>query len=143
MKVSIKSNIWTDYYIREGVTLEDLIELLEGGSEGLYMHDDTIVTYREDVYDTHHDMGINENGGDATIEIQDDEHNIIWTNEKRAGFSRTTLDVKKDIIENFIDWFTSDEKERESMKRAAEDYIIEDEVDEVQQFFSNTPLENI
>jgi len=49
--------------------------------------------------------------------------------------SKKTLDVKLIIIENYIDWFTSDEKERDQMKYAAFNYVEEDHVDEIQQFF--------
>lgn len=45
-----------------------------------------------------------------------------------------SMDVKQMIIENFIDWFTSNEGVREQMKDAADIYISEDHVDEVQSF---------
>lgn len=46
-------------------------------------------------------------------------------------------DVKLMIIENFIDYFTSDELERESMKVSAAQYVEEDHVDEIGQSFPN------
>ena len=47
----------------------------------------------------------------------------------------TTKQVKKDIIDNYIDWFTSDEDEREQMKENANLYVEEDHVDEIGQSF--------
>lgn len=44
-----------------------------------------------------------------------------------------TLEIKLMIIENFIDYFTSDENEREEMKQVARDYVEEDHVDEIKQ----------
>jgi hypothetical protein len=44
-----------------------------------------------------------------------------------------TQEIKLMIIENFIDHFTSDEKERESMKKSAFIYVEEDHVDEIAQ----------
>lgn len=43
----------------------------------------------------------------------------------------TTQDTKQMIVENFIDWFTSDESMRESMKLALDAYMQEDHVDEI------------
>tara|TARA_R110000803_G_scaffold114067_1_gene182542 strand:+ start:10233 stop:10577 length:345 start_codon:yes stop_codon:yes gene_type:complete len=50
----------------------------------------------------------------------------------------TTKQVKKDIIDNYIDWFTSDEDEREQMKENANLYVEEDHVDEIGQAFPVT-----
>jgi hypothetical protein len=50
----------------------------------------------------------------------------------------TTKQVKKDIIDNYIDWFTSDEDEREQMKENANLYVEEDHVDEIAQAFPVT-----
>ena len=46
-----------------------------------------------------------------------------------------TLQTKLDIIENFIDHFTSNDKERERMKATAYQYVDEDHVDEIAQAF--------
>lgn len=43
----------------------------------------------------------------------------------------TTKEVKLMIIENFIDHYTTDEKERESMREDAYIYVEEDHVDEI------------
>lgn len=48
-------------------------------------------------------------------------------------FKNKTEEIKLDIIENFIDHFTSDEDERERMKFTAKDYIAEDHVNEILQ----------
>lgn len=42
------------------------------------------------------------------------------------------------IIENFIDHFTTDEAEREKMKKMANSYVDEDHVDEIGQAFPET-----
>tara|TARA_R110000796_G_scaffold58413_8_gene134985 strand:+ start:1267 stop:1575 length:309 start_codon:yes stop_codon:yes gene_type:complete len=44
-----------------------------------------------------------------------------------------TKEIKLMIIENYIDWFTTDEDEREQMKENAKLYVEEDWVDEIAQ----------
>lgn len=44
----------------------------------------------------------------------------------------TNKEIKLMIIENYIDWFTSDEDEREEMKISAAGYVEEDHVDELE-----------
>jgi hypothetical protein len=46
-----------------------------------------------------------------------------------------TKEIKLMIIENYIDWLTHDENEREEMKAHAITYVEEDHVDEIQQAF--------
>ncbi len=41
------------------------------------------------------------------------------------------IEIKKMIIENFIDWYTSSDDERARMKDALEEYLREDHVDEL------------
>lgn len=43
-------------------------------------------------------------------------------------------DLKLTIIENFIDWYTSNDNERETMKECALDYIKECHYNELEQF---------
>jgi hypothetical protein len=40
------------------------------------------------------------------------------------------------IIQNFIDYYTSDEKERESMYEVAFEYVKDDHVDEIESAFN-------
>ena len=49
-----------------------------------------------------------------------------------------TKEIKKTIIENFIEHFTTDEAEREKMKKIANSYVDEDHVDEIGQAFPET-----
>ena len=42
-------------------------------------------------------------------------------------------ETKLMIINNFIDWFTSDEEQREIIKNEAENYVNEDHVNEIEQ----------
>ena len=44
-----------------------------------------------------------------------------------------TKEIKLTIIENYIDWYTSDETEREHLKENARLYVDEDWVDEIEQ----------
>jgi hypothetical protein len=44
----------------------------------------------------------------------------------------TNNDTKLMIINNFIDWYTTNEDEREAMKKNSKTYVDEDWVDEVQ-----------
>ena len=46
-------------------------------------------------------------------------------------------ELKLIIIENYIDWFTSDNRERDSMKESAFVYVMEDHVNELEEFVSN------
>jgi hypothetical protein len=41
------------------------------------------------------------------------------------------IEIKKMIIENFIDWYISNDDERSRMKDALESYLQEDHVDEL------------
>ena len=41
------------------------------------------------------------------------------------------------IIENFIDYYTSDDKQREDLKELALNYVIEDHVNELDDLLSN------
>jgi len=43
-------------------------------------------------------------------------------------------DIKQMIIENYIDWFTSDEDERTIMKMGAGVYVENDHVDEIEDY---------
>jgi hypothetical protein len=45
----------------------------------------------------------------------------------------TTKEVKLMIIENFIDYYTTNESERLMLKNSASDYVEEDWVDEIAQ----------
>jgi len=49
-----------------------------------------------------------------------------------------TTEIKKTIIENFIDHYTTDEAERENMKKIANTYVDDDHVDEIGQAFPET-----
>jgi len=42
-------------------------------------------------------------------------------------------DVKLMIIENFIEYYTTDEEERDAMKAEAQSYVEQDWVDEIEQ----------
>jgi len=44
-------------------------------------------------------------------------------------------EIKTMIIENYIDWLTHDDAEREKMKDDAFEYVKEDHVDEIGQAF--------
>jgi len=46
-----------------------------------------------------------------------------------------TKEIKLMIIENFIDYFTSNEVERQIMLKIASEYVEEDHVDEIAQAF--------
>ena len=46
-----------------------------------------------------------------------------------------TEEIKLMIIENFIDYFTTNEDERQVMKDTAYSYVVEDHVDEIAQSF--------
>ena len=41
------------------------------------------------------------------------------------------------IIENFIDYYTSDDKQREDLKELAFNYVVEDHVNELDDLLSN------
>lgn len=50
----------------------------------------------------------------------------------------TTKEIKLMIIENFIDWYTTDEHEQIRMKEAAIQYVDGDHVDEIKQLLDKT-----
>jgi hypothetical protein len=41
------------------------------------------------------------------------------------------MEIKQIIIENFIDWYTSNDEQRNRMKEALQSYLDEDHVDEL------------
>lgn len=43
--------------------------------------------------------------------------------------------LKLDIIENFIDYLSSDDSEREGLYRVARNYVEQDHVDELEHLF--------
>jgi spore maturation protein CgeB len=43
-------------------------------------------------------------------------------------------ELKLIIIENFIDFYTSDDNEREAIKECAYDYVIEDHCNELEDY---------
>lgn len=45
-------------------------------------------------------------------------------------------EMKLMIIENYIDWYTSDEEERELMKEGAVSYVLEDHCNELSELLS-------
>jgi hypothetical protein len=47
-----------------------------------------------------------------------------------------TQDIKLMIIQNFIDYYTSDERERESMYEVAFEYVKDDHIDEIESVFN-------
>ena len=47
------------------------------------------------------------------------------------------VESKLIIIENFIDYYTSDDKQREDLKELAFNYVIEDHVNELDDLLSN------
>ena len=53
---------------------------------------------------------------------------------KRKRKLTNSEELKLIIIENFIDYYTSSEKEREEMKECAIDYVIDDHCNELEQF---------
>jgi hypothetical protein len=46
------------------------------------------------------------------------------------------------IIQNFIDYYTSDERERESMYEVAFEYVKDDHVDEIESAFNVSKFSN-
>ena len=44
---------------------------------------------------------------------------------------KNTIELKLMIIDNFIEWWTSDESERERMQNSARLYVQEDHCDEI------------
>ena len=59
------------------------------------------------------------------------------TEIEKAKVMKNTKEIKLMIIENYIDWFTTDQDEREQMKENAKLYVEEDWVDEIAQSDEN------
>jgi hypothetical protein len=50
-------------------------------------------------------------------------------------------EMKLIIIENYIDWYTSDDEERELMKEGAVSYVLEDHCNELSEIlFTKKPI---
>jgi hypothetical protein len=52
------------------------------------------------------------------------------------------MEIKQMIIENFIDWYPSNDKERYRMKEALQSYLDEDHVYELNEMFINQIKKN-
>lgn len=64
-----------------------------------------------------------------------DSCNNYWNYYINHNTMSKTKEIKLMIIENFIDYYTTDETEREEMKEEAATYVEEDWVDEIGQAF--------
>lgn len=76
---------------------------------------------------------------DDEAEIHDDENSHL------TGYKPLTKteECKMMIIENYIDWFTSNDDERDVMKFNARLYAHEDHVDEIGGCFPNVEGKNL
>ena len=70
-----------------------------------------------------------------TMRFEDFSKNEAWSRVSEKGNFYDTQEVKLMIINNFIDYFTSNEEERIKMKNSAVKYVDEDHVDEILQSF--------
>ena len=78
MYVDVKESMWTRYYIDdEDFDVNNLADIEEGLYEVMANSYDP-----EPLYDTADSMTIAENDGFSTVELYDDNHNLIWSNGK-------------------------------------------------------------
>ena len=75
-----KVTIWQRFNFDEEVTKEQVIEFLK--TNDLNSIQDNFKGYWEDLTDTAENLTVKENDGFATIEVHDDDHNIIHANGK-------------------------------------------------------------
>jgi hypothetical protein len=54
-----------------------------------------------------------------------------WNIKNHWNYNNLIMEIKQMIIENFIDWYTSNDEERTRMKDALQSYLDEDHVDEL------------
>jgi hypothetical protein len=80
-RVEIKVTIWEAYDVDSPEQLKEIIEKLKSGEittgEDLAVDYDLSMDY---IDDTSEDMSIDENYGNSTIEVRDDEGKVIWCN---------------------------------------------------------------
>lgn len=86
MKIQFKTSIWTEIELdKANIDVKKLIGLLKADYElessiAESMIGDEEIVY-EPLYETEQMMSPREND-EATIEIRDDNHNLIWSNKK-------------------------------------------------------------
>lgn len=81
MQIEYKITTWQKIYIQNKgeVSTDDIIKILKEG-EALDIYNLDIQCESYPILDTEEEMTVKENGGYSTIELFDDEHNLIWSN---------------------------------------------------------------
>lgn len=87
--IDVKVTIWGRLHFKDDADLNKLIELLEQGNTTSDLCDEELgFSEYEILYDTEEELSPEENIGDATIEVFDedvDKYTPLWTNTKENG----------------------------------------------------------
>jgi hypothetical protein len=80
-RVEIKITIWESYDVDSPEQLQEIIEKFKTGEirTGEDLSEDYNLSM-DYIDDTTSDMTVEENGGQSTIEVRDDEGKVIWSN---------------------------------------------------------------
>jgi hypothetical protein len=82
MYVDVKVTVWQRIQLNEedGVTLNEIKNTIENeGVNALWDRKDCDISW-ETILETEEYMSVSENGGCSTVEIYDDDGNLLWEN---------------------------------------------------------------
>lgn len=90
MKIGFKSTIWGELEIPHDVSDDTRDEIIEKLNKGELKSADDVIRFLEDkghdYWEFEHDpntdveMKPEDNGGDATVEVQDEDRKVLWDN---------------------------------------------------------------
>ena len=80
--IDVKVTIWGRFHFKDDTDLNKLIELLKQGKTINDLCDDELgFSEYETLYDTEEELSLEENNGNSTIEVFDD-NTLLWANAK-------------------------------------------------------------
>lgn len=81
MYVDVKVNVWQRIHLNEeGATLNDIKKTIEEGGVGSLWDREDCDIYWETMVETEEYISVSENGGCSTVEVYDDDGNLLWKN---------------------------------------------------------------
>ena len=80
--VDFKVTTWCRAYLEEDVDLDQVVEVLKSGEGSNYLFATEMANEWENLVDTEVSMKLEENNGNATIEVYEDDKEI-WNNAQK------------------------------------------------------------
>lgn len=83
--VDVKEIVWRRAHFKEGTNMESVIEVINKEGIDSIFDDELGFTENEILYDTADYIPLEDNGGDSTIEVYDNNEEIIWENGNNSN----------------------------------------------------------